>query len=265
MQCCPYESLSLSRSAQRQGPCPCARRRPAQQERPGVDGVLLLGGAAEARGAPAQPVEPARGGHVVPLEPRKARRANQEDTFRLYIVSIRHYLVSMRYLPTCKFGKCLGRPALRPRGRPPGRCRPAGGRARARPAAPRGRTPAPSRRARRSSGPASQRRLGKPSFMCSVALLYAVFHSIPLGFEGSRCKIVQLQKSVRWPGQPKWLSISALVAGADAGPERRAAHRTEAPAARAPGLQRLDWAVREGFSTSNTNWESHRSCVLEAS
>ena len=40
----------------------------------------------------------------------------------------------------------------------------------------------------------SQRKLGKPYFMCFRALLDAVFHSIRIGFGGSKLKIVDQKR-----------------------------------------------------------------------
>ena len=41
----------------------------------------------------------------------------------------------------------------------------------------------------------SQHKLGRPEFMCFRTLLYAVFHSIGIGFEGSKLKIVDQKAS----------------------------------------------------------------------
>ena len=43
--------------------------------------------------------------------------------------------------------------------------------------------------------PSKQRKFGKPQFMCFRSLLYAVFHSIRIGFEGSKLKIVDQKAS----------------------------------------------------------------------
>ena len=79
----------------------------------------------------------------------------------------------------------------------------------------------------------NQRKLGKPYFMCFRALLYAVFHSIRIGFEGSKLKIVDQHASdgrVSHFGFPflRWLQVYMAAGRA----EHAQLHEQQSPGSR---------------------------------
>ena len=64
----------------------------------------------------------------------------------------------------------------------------------------------------------NQRKLGKPYFMCFSALLYAILHSIRIGFEGSKLKIVDQKASDGRVSQSgfqflRWLYVVSMTHG----------------------------------------------------